>query len=397
MRRAPSGVLILWGLAACSDGPPLDPGGSDLGVAEDQGPPRDLGPGPDLSLPPLPDLGPPPDPGDWNELPPAPEDSGRTAAAAVWGGDRVWIWGGTGSAGAPTPAGLSFEPGTGSWSSLPGGGGAGTRSPCVAWMGDRLFVAGAVADAPHTAAIFDPDDQSWTPLGGPPADETRSRPACVWTGEEVLMWGGDAGGTGHAWNVEAAAWRPLPSLAGAADVYAVHGEWTGEEAAFLWAGSPLFLYDPGTETWRSASLENAPIPGQKGLAWTGDQLVVWGEADTFVPLMTGGLYDPKDDRWTEIDPQHGMVPRTGFDMVWTGDELLIWGGDELEGQGRQFRNGALYDPLADDWRPIATEDAPAVRSFAVGVWTGSAFFYWSGSTFGPLGDLYRNDGGRYFK
>jgi len=382
---------------ACSEGPPLDPGADDLGAGEDSGPETDFGPEPDLSLPPLPDMGPPPDPGNWNDLPLAPEGSGRTSAAGVWGGDRVWIWGGTGPAGAPRPAGLAFEPRTASWISLPDGSGAGTRSPCVAWMGDRLFVAGADGDAPHTAAIFDPSDDSWTPLGGPPEDETRSKPACVWTGTEVLMWGGDAGGTGFAWNVANQAWRAMSALEGASDVYAVDGQWTGQEAAFLWGGSELFLYDPGTDGWRQATSVDDPIPGQKSLAWTGTKLIVWGEAQTFVPLMTGAMYDPVDDRWTEMDPQHGMVPRTGFNMVWTGDEVLVWGGDEIEGQGRQFRNGSLYDPAVDDWRPVATEEAPAVRSFAVGVWTGSVFFYWSGSTFGPLGNLYRDDGGRYFK
>ncbi|MEM1024110.1 MAG: hypothetical protein AAGD10_05885 [Myxococcota bacterium] len=387
-------------LVACSEGDPLDPAERDLGTMDagrhDQG--RDLGgPADDGGGFMLPDMGPPPDPGAWSGLPPAPEGSGRTNSIAVWGGGRVWIWGGTAATGVPSPAGLAFEPATASWIVFPEGSGAGTRSPCVAWMGDRLFVAGAMGDAAHSAAIWDPATDTWTPLGSPPQDEVRSKPACVWTGREVLMWGGDAGGTGFAWNVEDQAWRAMAPLSGASDVYAVHGEWMGDEAAFIWGGSELVIYDPASDAWRRATLQGAPIPGQKSLAWTGDRLLVWGEAMTFFAFMSGGIYDPAEDSWTEMNRQHGLVPRTGFNMAWTGRELLIWAGDEIGGQGRQFRNGALYDPMSDDWRPIATEDAPAVRSFAVGVWTGSAFFYWSGSTFGPLGNLYRNDGGRYFK
>jgi hypothetical protein len=37
--------------------------------------------------------------------------------------------------------------------------------------------------------------------------------------------------------------------------------------------------------------------------------------------------------------------------VWNGEELLVWGG--FDGTGQRVRDGAAYDPLADEWRSIA--------------------------------------------
>lgn len=133
----------------------------------------------------------------------------------------------------------------------------------------------------------------------------RGGHSVLWTGEEMLVWGGS----------------------------------TGDDVGFLVDGA---LFDPDTSTWRL--LPPAPLDPQQTVAvWTGQELIVVGsrEAATY----------RTEDGWRELAvPDYSIVPgaASGFSIelgaasVWDGDQMLIWSGDDMAG----------YDPITEVWQSL---------------------------------------------
>jgi hypothetical protein len=145
--------------------------------------------------------------------------------------------------------------------------------------------------------------QSWTPTSKPPPGVgARSGHDGLWTGKEIIIWGGSFGSNG------------------------------------LSSGA---RFDPKTNTWQTMTLVDVPHPylGGNSAVWAGEpvnRMIVFG--GSFPPLnQDGGMYDPETDRWTKIEvdgdrtkniPVPPNVPtfRVSHSAVWTGKEMLVWGG-----------------------------------------------------------------------
>jgi len=316
---------------------------------------------------------------------------GRTGAASVWTGSELLVWGG-----------LHFD-------------GKDNR-----WLAD--------------GAALDPVANRWRPL--PPAPiGPRSVAAAVWTGKEMLVWGGNHLGRdlltdGAAYDPRTDRWRsmaPQP-FGGAARSAAV---WTGREMLVVssWNGLKATAYNPSTDQWRQvADPPGAPLMPYPEAVWTGTELVMvmWpsGAAGTAlgssspptgptveppavassvpptpresppplpppVPSMGGpnsrmyvAAYSPAADRWTRlpaVDMKDGTLPR----IVWTGREVLVV----------QALGGAALDPSKGTWRPLPPlpTSGAEVRSVPA-VWTGRYVLLWSGGddgfAFDPAADAW---------
>ena len=70
--------------------------------------------------------------------------SGRTAAAVVWTGRRLLVWGGQTFPGAVVPArhGLAYDPLSNRWTPLPQAPLGGRADPTAVWTGHELIVWG---------------------------------------------------------------------------------------------------------------------------------------------------------------------------------------------------------------------------------------------------------------
>src|SRR5262249_30701361 len=97
-------------------------------------------------------------------------------------------------------------------------------------------------------------------------------------------------------------WTPT-NLTGAPDArYSHTAVWTGSEM-IVWGGSNDITvlntggrYDPSTDSWTATSTTNAPEGRIYHTAvWTGSEMIVWGG---FTDLNTGGRYNPSTDSWT---------------------------------------------------------------------------------------------------
>jgi hypothetical protein len=141
----------------------------------------------------------------------------------------------------------------------------------------------------HVPAITGPSGEcidSWAPTITTNAPTTRGDHTAVWTGSEMIVWGGCC-----FWN-------------------------TGGR------------YNPSTDTWTATSIINAPSERFLHTAvWTGSEMVVWGglNPNTGV-LLSGGRYNPGTDSWTATSTTNAPTARFSLTAVWAGSEMIVWGG-----------------------------------------------------------------------
>lgn len=268
----------------------------------------------------------------WTQLPPPPEV--RTGPAAVWTGQDLLVWGGyvyTGySDEAPSANGFSWNAANEKWTSLP-----------------------------------------QSPLGA------RSFPATVWTGAELLLWGGWDGlgaffGDGAAFNPETARWRSLP--ASPLGPRAALSVWTGSEL-LLWGTSIRMdhpprdgaAYDPASNTWRS--IPPAPVELTDASAvWSGEEMFVFGASlgrnnEAATESAIGAAYDPLTNEWREL-PVSKLFPQATA-AAWDGREMIAWD---------HRSESAAYDPDSDSWRTLPRVPLETVDCSPEAVSLGDAVF-----------------------
>jgi N-acetylneuraminic acid mutarotase len=305
----------------------------------------------------------------------------RQGHSAVWTGTEMIVWGGArygqrlGSSG-------RYAPATDSWAEVPPGVGLeqGRLGQTAVWTGAEMIVwGGEVASrvTANTGARYDPPNNRWsatsTTYGVPRRREEHS---AVWTGEELIVWGGrDYPGAGEAsggrYDPSTDLWSETSEGTGVPDPRYQHlAVWTGREM-IVWGGTnfPTSLndggrYDPRTDSWTATSTgAGVPPPGFSAAAvWTGEEMIVWGtDLDG-----TGGRYDPWTDSWTATSTSTGMPPgRRDPTAVWTGTQAIFWGGTRHV----PLNGGGLYCACEGEtvsvWYPDADGDGLGVDTTGV--------------------------------
>jgi len=124
--------------------------------------------------------------------------------------------------------------------------------------------------------------------------------------------------------------------------------------------------------WRV--LPASEFDGRAGaaVAWTGEQLIVWGGERgsdlTSTSSYRGGVLDPGANVWFSLPPAP-MAPRSGATALWTGTEVVVIGGDSPD--------AAAYDPATRLWRALPV--APILGApDDVAVWTGTEVILFGG-------------------
>lgn len=271
----------------------------------------------------------------------------------------------------------------GTWQYLTTSGAPTERNAHTAvWTGSEMIVWGGNtfnSVVINTGGRYNPTSDFWQALSTNGAPPGRRNLTSVWTGTEMIVWGGRITGsnvntnTGGRYNPATDQWAststgsnvPSPRV-GPSSV------WTGTEM-IVWCGSvegvPLpsgGRYNPVTDTWTPVSTLNAP-QACPPLAWTGTEMIV-----PSFPGSSGGAYNPYTDTWYPIST---IGAPTDIDkVVWAGSELLTFGG--VDGQGRMM--GAAYNLTTDSWRTISPNGVMAFRNSPSIVWTGKEAILWGG-------------------
>ncbi len=276
------------------------------------------------------------------------------------------------------------------------------------WTGTEMIVwGGAYTGAtgyPNTGGRYNPSTDSWTATNTANAPPGRWGHTAVWTGSEMIIWAGVEGqfavNTGARYNPVTNSWTatsttnaPVPGIYTAV--------WTGSEM-IVWSGVSGGKYNPNSNSWTAISTTNAPSPrGAHTAVWSGSEMIVWGGTDgsIFTPdPVTGGRYNPSTDNWTATSTTNVPHARWDHTAVWTGTEMIVWGGFNDDPPFTTiFNDGGKYNPSTDSWTATSMTNAPSERYWHTAVWTGSEMIIWGG--YGPgggngfYGSL--NTGGKY--
>lgn len=180
--------------------------------------------------------------GAWTDLPGAGAPAARSGAVGVWTGSEFVVWGGLGAlgelaSGARLPLAGGATPGV--WAALPGAGAPAARSGhTMIWTGSKVLVwGGKLGGVPlNSGAAYDPVANAWEPLPTAGAPVARHGHVAVWTGEEMVVYGGQTGpsansalATGGAFNPATGQWRPLATGGAPVARTQATGAWTGTE------------------------------------------------------------------------------------------------------------------------------------------------------------------------
>jgi N-acetylneuraminic acid mutarotase len=336
----------------------------------------------------------------------APGLGARVAHTAVQAGGEVIVWGG-GRANTWLNDGMRYNIATDSWSSMSGNHGlAGRWWHVAAWTGTEMIVwGGRGAFFPELTygdgALYNPATDTWRPMSSVGAPSPRSQFTAVWTGTEMIVWGGSGDNweeraDGARYNPQTDTWTPLAPAP--LDPRLQHtAVWTGTEMIIFGGlniggdnSPPNWVsfgdgarYDPATDTWTPLSSRDAPSSRTAHSAvWTGTEMIVWG--GRFLPdyifLNSGASYDPVKDEWTPVTSAGAPQARMEHGAVWSGTEMIIWGGC-TDPSGGETDTGARYNPVTRVWTPTTLQDAPAPRFFGgtvYALWTGTAMFVYGG-------------------
>lgn len=285
--------------------------------------------------------------------------------------------------------------GNGMWSSTSNTGAPSPRTGHAAvWTGTQMIVwGGEVGDG----ARYDPLTDGWSPISNIGAPESRTGHLAVWTGSRMIVWGGVRPGaflnSGAIYDPVADSWSPMSSSGAPSPrqrpVYVWTGSellvWGGADAAYLGDGA---RYNPSTNTWLPISASGAPSPRSGATAvWTGSAMLVWGGSD----FNTGAMYTPSSDSWTAIPLTNAPMGRRSHIAVWTGAEMIIWGGSQGM-NANPLDTGARFNPSSSSWQPMTILCGPLARYGHVGVWNGTELLVWGG---GQGNGPHYSAGGRY--
>jgi N-acetylneuraminic acid mutarotase len=334
----------------------------------------------------------------------------RTSHTAVWTGTEMIVWGGYGGINSLNTGG-TYNPATDSWTQTNTTNAPSPRdSHTSVWTGSEMIIWGGHQPANqlgagtffNTGGRYDPSTDSWTETSIANAPEGRASHTAVWTGTEMIVWGGYNPGvlnTGGRYDPNTNSWTAT-STANAPEPRSWHtAVWTDMEM-IVWSGfsnsndASGGRYNPSTDSWTATNTADAPDPRERHTAvWTGNRMIVWGGYGEGGGLNTGGTYNPATDSWTQTNTTNAPSPRDSHTSVWTGSEMIVWGGVDESNPSHPLNTGGRYDPSTDSWIGVGP-NTPDARQLHTAVWTGTEMIVWGGSG-APFVFIFFNTGGRY--
>lgn len=227
----------------------------------------------------------------WHPMSTVNAPSARASTEAVWTGSEVLFFGGYGflpdGGLGELNDGALYDPALDTWRSLPAGAPATQSStpPSLVLAGSEVLIFSTCTQA---GARLNLTTNQWQPMsmtGAPNAcGANQAAVLSVWTGQELLSIGGSVG-TGARYSPATDTWSPLPAGPSCASVHQA-GVWTGSEV-LVWGGVRYtcatnpprigYRFRPGTNTWVPMSSVGQPMWEESSSSvWTGSEFVLYG-------------------------------------------------------------------------------------------------------------------------
>jgi N-acetylneuraminic acid mutarotase len=313
--------------------------------------------------------------------------------SAVWTGTEMIVLGQDGNS---ALTGGRYNPTTNTWTAISTNGAPTLNDHNTVWTGTEMIV---IVD--RKLCRYKPTTDKWNMAG--PID--RRFHSAIWTGTDMIVWGGspqydgECANTGWRYNTMTNNWSATSTVDAPTPRRRHAAVWTGKEM-MVWGGyddnennwsNTGGRYNPITDTWTQISIIGAPRLIGQNAVWTGTEMIVWGGyQDNDNWSNTGGRYNPTTNTWTEISTI-GAPRLIGHNAIWTGTEMIVWGGYNDNGN---FNTGGRYNPITNAWTTISTAGAPTLGSQHTVVWTGTEMivvgrdinsdnYAWTGGRYNP--------------
>jgi len=191
----------------------------------------------------------------------------------------------------------------------------------------------------------------WSLLPAAPI-ASRSSAVGVWTGTQMIMWGGESGRVNAVLHADGAA------------------------------------YEPDTKTWSSLPASPLSARSQAASVWTGKSVFIWGGyVDSDATRATdGALYTPADQSWTRV-PTAPVAVYGQVRAFWTGRVVVLvstppWAGQNTPvgaNEGSDTVNAQSYDPATHKWARLPDLRLPSdhTADVVVDLGVGNYIYLWS--------------------
>ena len=223
-----------------------------------------------------------------------------------------------------------------------------------AWTGTELIIYGGYAGgvALNDGVKYNPTSNTWTAITNAPIH--RLFHSAVWTGTEMLVFGGDSVAT------------------------ATGCTGTG------FSSNQVYKYNPASNIWTGPVIATGSIPVARNshvAVWTGTEMLIFGGQRTSNGTCNGFAvyqgdtysFNPSTNVWTikATDQPFNFVAG-----AWNGSKLYIWGTSLINNTG--YSKGRVYTLASDSWNYFPNDGGVLGSSNIFALWNGSGFLLCTG-------------------
>ena len=246
----------------------------------------------------------------WTSVATNAAPSLRVYHTAIWTGSDMIVWGGKGANSQAVNDGGRYDPAADSWSIVsPIQAPVARFSHSAVWTGSEMIVWGGkpgIDVGLQDGGRYNAISNIWRIVTTSGAPDARANHTAVWTGTEMIIWGGDIGGigivmnTGGRFDPQAKTWTPL-AVSGAPTAREYHAAvWTGSEM-IIWGGDyrdyDISLSSVSNDTW-----SYIPVVPNLTLARTETNtlVVTWTDVSQAWRLQSTGNLSTNAAAWSEL-------------------------------------------------------------------------------------------------
>lgn len=232
---------------------------------------------------------------------------------------------------------------------------------------------------------------AWTATPSAAAPSGRCAHTAVWTGTQMLVWGGTTAQaymkTGGRYALSTNTWAAMNTGGSAPDAREGHMAAYASSRMYIWGGysdpTPTYYndgkkYNPTNNNWGNFNSSGTPT-ARSWMTWvttSSGEVLIWGGIDsTGASINSGAILNTTTDVWTAITTTNAPTARNDHSAVWTGSTMIIWGGYGTSGY---LNTGGIYNRSTGTWTTTSTVNAPSPRAGHTAVWTGSRLIIWGG-------------------
>lgn len=263
----------------------------------------------------------------------------------------------------------AWEKGLLDWEAMPQGPEAREGHTAV-WTGQEMLIYGGSKvngdEGTNDFYAYNPEKRAWRRIEAP-ANLKRTRHLALWTDDEMIIWGGEV-------------CVPIPNTS------LCNVNWLNSGAA----------YNLETNTWRliqgpgnveRISLSNSSYARKaQDIAWTGNRLAVWGGDCALTKSNLGGLIDiaVANAKWESITPDTNAQRCSGHTLTYGDGKLYVYGGfiptstDARNPDLYVTAAGSVYDLKAKSWSILNSPSGTKPRYNHTAVWSGKDLIVFSG-------------------